>query len=145
MLLAFGLALFLSNEIQAGFFDAQGLILFFVAGFFGSIAMILPGVSGGTLLILMGVYHPLLAAINNFEIITLSSFAFGVGAGLLIFAWLFSYLLKKHQAEIMVLLTGLILGSSAAVFPDRLESTGFIALAAGAILIIILEIIGKNT
>jgi putative membrane protein len=145
MFLAFGLALFFSREIQLGFINAQGLMLFFIAGFFGSIAMILPGISGGTLLILMGVYHPILAAVNNFEIITLTVFALGMGAGLLVFAWLFSYLLKKHQAKIMVVLTGLILGSSAAVFPARLELAGFIAFAAGAILIIILEIIGKNT
>lgn len=145
MLLAFALALFFSREIQLGFINAQGLMLFFIAGFFGSIAMILPGISGGTLLILMGVYHPILAAVNNFEIITLLVFGIGMVAGLLVFAWLFSYLLKKHQAKIMVVLTGLILGSAAAVFPARLEIAGFLAFAAGAVLIIILEIIGKNT
>lgn len=145
MLLAFAIALFFSREIQLGFINAQGLMLFFIAGFFGSIAMILPGVSGGTLLILMGVYHPILAAVNNLEILTLTVFALGMAAGLLVFAWLFSYLLKKHQAKIMVVLTGLILGSSAAVFPARLELTGFLAFAAGVVLIIILEIIGKNT
>ena len=145
MILAFALALFFSREIQMGFVNAQGLMLFFIAGFFGSIAMILPGISGGTLLILMGVYHPILAAVNSFEILTLAVFALGMGAGLLVFAWLFSYLLKKQQSKIMVVLTGLILGSAAAVFPSRLEITGLIASAAGVVLIIILEIIGKNT
>lgn len=145
MLFAFGLAFFFSVEIQSGLINAQGLIVFFIAGFFGSIAMILPGISGGTLLILMGVYQPVLAAVNNFEIITLLIFGLGMGAGLLVFAWLFSYLLQKHQKKIMVVLTGLILGSSAAVFPAQLEIKGFIAFAAGVVLIIILEIIGKNT
>lgn len=145
MLFAFGFALFFSREIQLGFVNAQGLMLFFIAGFFGSIAMILPGISGGTLLILMGVYHPILAAVNSLDLLILAVFAIGMGAGLLVFAWLFSYLLKKHQAKIMVILTGLILGSAAAVFPARLDITGFIAFAAGALLIILLEIIGKNT
>ncbi|TDO92117.1 putative membrane protein [Halanaerobium saccharolyticum] len=145
MVLAFALALFFSREIQLGFVNAQGLMLFFIAGFFGSIAMILPGISGGTLLILMGVYHPILAAVNNLEILTLIVFALGMGAGLLVFAWLFSYLLKKHQAKIMVILTGLILGSAAAVFPAQFEIAGLIAFSVGVILIIILEIIGKNT
>lgn len=107
--------------------------------------MILPGISGGTLLILMGVYQQVLAAVNNFEIITLLVFACGMGAGLLVFAWIFSYLLQAHQAKIMVVLTGLILGSSAAVFPAILDFRGFFAFGAGVILIIILEIIGKNT
>jgi len=63
----------------------------------------------------------------------------------LVFAWLFSYLLQKHQKEIMVVLTGLILGSSAAVFPTQFNISGLAAFAAGAVLIIILEIIGQNT
>lgn len=145
ILLAFGLAFFFSSESQVNLVNRQGLILFFAAGFFGSIAMILPGISGGTLLILMGVYQQVLAAVNNFEIITLLVFACGMGAGLLVFAWIFSYLLQAHQAKIMVVLTGLILGSSAAVFPAILDFRGFFAFGAGVILIIILETIGKNT
>ncbi|PUU86086.1 MULTISPECIES: DUF368 domain-containing protein [Halanaerobium] len=145
MVLAFVLALFFSREIQLGFLNAKGLVLFFIAGFFGSIAMILPGISGGTLLILMGVYHPVLNAINNLDFLILIVFGAGVAAGLLVFAWLFSYLLQKHQKEIMVVLTGLILGSSAAVFPSQFNISGLAAFAAGAVLIIILEIIGQNT
>jgi putative membrane protein len=45
----------------------------------------------------------------------------------------------------MVVLTGLILGSSAAVFPARFNISGLAAFAAGAVIIIILEIIGQNT
>lgn len=145
ILLAFALALFFSREVQLGFINAEGLMLFFIAGFFGSVAMILPGISGGTLLILMGVYHPVLRAINNLDLLILLVFGAGVAAGLLVFAWLFSYLLQKHQKEIMLVLTGLILGSASAVFPARLEMSGLLAFAAGAALIIILEIIGKNT
>ena len=145
IVLAFAFALFFSREIQLGFIDEEGLMLFFIAWFFGSVAMILPGISGGTLLILIVVYHPVLNAINNLEILILLVFGAGVAAGLLVFAWLFSYLLQKHQKEIMLVLTGLILGSAAAVFPARFNITGIISFAAGAILIIILEIIGKNT
>lgn len=145
IILAFSLAFFFSSELQADLVSGQGLIIFFIAGFLGSIAMILPGISGGTLLILMGVYQPVLAAVNNFEIITLLVFAFGMGAGLLVFAWLFSYLLQEYQPQIMVILTGLILGSSAAVFPAKVDLIGFFAFGAGIILIIILELIGQNT
>ncbi len=145
MLAAFAFALFFSREIQLGFAKDQGLMVFFIAGFFGSVAMILPGISGGTLLILMGVYHPVLNAINNLDLLILIVFGAGVAAGLLVFAWLFSYLLQKHQKEIMVALTGLILGSSAAVLPAQFNISGLAAFAAGAVLIIILEIIGEKT
>jgi putative membrane protein len=141
---AFTAALFFSIEIELDI-QSSGLLLYFAGGFFGSIAMILPGISGGTLLILMGLYHPLLNAINNFEILFLSIFSLGIVIGLLVFAWLFSYLLKKYRQEIMTILTGLILGSSAAVFPSEFSINGIFAFLAGTVLILILELIGKNT
>lgn len=144
IILSFVLALFLARGLQPGFIAQEGLILFFVAGFLGSIAMILPGISGGTLLILLGVYQPVLQAINQFNFLILLVFGAGVVIGLLVFAWLFSYLLKKHQSQIMVVLTGLILGSAAAVWPTAFQIKGLISLLVGAALIIILEFIGQK-
>lgn len=143
-LLAFIAALFFSIEIKIDI-QSSGLLLYFAGGFFGSIAMILPGISGGTLLVLMGLYHPLLNAINNFDILFLSVFSIGIIIGLLVFAWLFSFLLQKYRQEIMTILTGLILGSSAAVFPSKFSINGLYAFFFGAVLILILELIGKNT
>lgn len=144
LLIAFGGALFFSLEIQFNM-GINGLILYFIAGFFGSVAMILPGISGGTILVLMGVYHPLLSAINSFNLIFLVVFGLGVILGLLVFANIFSYLLKNYEKMIMTILTGLILGSSAAVFPSRLVMNGFLTFILGVVIIIILEIVGKNT
>ncbi len=144
LLIAFGGALFFSLEIQFAM-DINGLLLYFIAGFFGSVAMILPGISGGTILVLMGVYHPLLAAINNFNLLFLVVFGLGVILGLLVFANIFSFLLKNHEKIIMTVLTGLILGSSAAVLPSRFIMNGLLTFILGGVIIIILEVIGKKT
>lgn len=144
LLLAFTTALFFSIEIQIDI-QSSGLLLYFAGGFFGSIAMILPGISGGTLLVLMGLYHPLLNAVNNFDILFLSVFSIGIITGLLVFAWVFSFLLQKYRQKIMTILTGLILGSSAAVFPAEFSINGVYASFLGAFLILILEFVGRKT
>jgi len=141
---AFAAALFFSMEINLSI-QSSGLIRYFIGGFFGSIAMILPGISGGTLLILLGLYYPLLSAVQNFDLIFLSAFGLGIAAGLLIFAWIFSFLLKKYEEHIMAVLTGLILGSSAAVLPEKIILNGFFVFALGAVIIFILEFIGRKT
>ncbi|MCC3145564.1 DUF368 domain-containing protein [Halanaerobium sp. Z-7514] len=144
LIISFGLALLISLGIGVNISAGSGLMRYFWGGFIGSIAMIIPGISGSTLLVLMGLYHPILAAVNNFQILYLSIFALGIVFGLLIFAWLFSFLLKKYQQQIMTVLTGLILGSSAAVFPARLQLEGLYFFLAGAVIILILEFIGKK-
>ena len=144
LLIAFGGALFFSLEIQFNT-EMSGYLLYFIAGFFGSVAMILPGISGGTILVLMGVYHPLLAAINSFNLLFLFIFGLGVVLGLLVFANVFSYLLKNYEKIIMTILTGLILGSSAAVFPSAFIMNGLLTFILGVVIIIILEFVGENT
>lgn len=141
---AFAAALFFSIEIKLDI-HSSGILLYFAGGFFGSIAMILPGISGGTLLVLMGLYHPLLNAVNTFDVLFLSVFSLGIVIGLLIFAWLFSFLLQKNRQEVMTILTGLILGSSAAVFPSQFSINGLYAFSIGMFLILILETVGKHT
>ena len=144
LIVSFVIALFVSLEMGINISAGRGLMRYFWGGFIGSIAMIIPGISGSTLLVLMGLYHPILAAVNNLQILYLSVFALGIVFGLLIFAWLFSYLLKKYKQQIMTVLTGLILGSSAAVFPGRINLEGIYFFLAGAVIIIILEFIGKK-
>ena len=44
--------------------NREGVVMMFVAGVAGASAMILPGVSGGYLLLVLGVYVPVLSAID---------------------------------------------------------------------------------
>ncbi|MFW6270733.1 MAG: undecaprenyl phosphate translocase family protein, partial [Bacillota bacterium] len=54
------LAVIISTEVSFQSGNKINLYLFFIGGFLGSMAMILPGISGGTILVLMGIYRPVL-------------------------------------------------------------------------------------
>ncbi|GAB6138102.1 DUF368 domain-containing protein [Halanaerobaculum tunisiense] len=115
-LIGLALALFYSVELGATGVAANGswLQLFF-GGAVGSVAMILPGISGGTILIMLGLYQTVLTGISNFNLPLLIVFGAGVGSGLLGFSWLLSYLLNNFRSLLMAFLTGLILGSMRSV------------------------------
>lgn len=90
---------------------------FFVAGFFAICAMILPGISGSFILVLLGMYPVVLAAIETLELVSMSLFAAGAGCGLLAFSRLLSYLLREHHSPTLATLTGFLCGSLLVVWP----------------------------
>ncbi|AGB40382.1 putative membrane protein [Halobacteroides halobius DSM 5150] len=107
----------------------------FLGGAVGSVAMILPGVSGGTILIMLGLYQGVLEAIVNFNFPVMIVFGLGVGSGLLSFSFVLSYLLDNYRSLLMSFLTGLILGSMRSVMSFNLgveEILGFL-LGVGVI------------
>lgn len=90
---------------------------FFVAGFFAICAMILPGISGSFILVLLGMYPPVLAAIESFDWMLLTLFSLGAGTGLLVFSRFLSYLLSSHHNPTLATLTGFLFGSLLVVWP----------------------------
>jgi putative membrane protein len=130
------------------------LIKILVGGAIGSTAMILPGISGGTVLIMLGLYERVLTAISavlnpviafRFAAIPLEElkiliiFAIGVGSGLLLFSWLLSYLLNHFRSLLMASLTGLILGSMRSVLPNQLGIQEVIGFLLGLLVIYVLD------
>lgn len=80
-------------------------------------AMVLPGISGSFILVLMGKYQPILAAASERDLFTLSTFAFGAGIGLLLFARFLSWLLARYHDITVAILIGLMAGSLRKVWP----------------------------
>lgn len=80
-------------------------------------ATILPGISGGFLLLLMGLYAPIIGAIKDFELVTVIVFAAGAATGLLAFSRLLRWLLTRYTGLIMALLTGVLWGSLITIWP----------------------------
>lgn len=89
----------------------------FIAGAIAICAMILPGVSGSFLLLILGQYERILAAVSEKNIVVLAVFAFGCIVGLLSFSRLISWLLKNHHALTIGLLSGFMLGSINKLWP----------------------------
>ncbi|OCL25336.1 DUF368 domain-containing protein [Orenia metallireducens] len=139
-LLGLGLAYRYSIDIDsAQAMQEANLFKFFWGGAIGSVAMILPGVSGGTILIMLGLYQGVLQAITTLDLPIIIFFGFGVVAGLLSFSWILSYLLEHYNSLLMAFLTGLILGSMRSVIPNQIGFLEIIGFVLGVLLILWLD------
>ncbi|KOO10470.1 hypothetical protein AKJ18_34090, partial [Vibrio xuii] len=80
-------------------------------------AMILPGISGSFILLLIGMYAPVLGAVKAFDVNILTLFLSGCVIGLLTFSHLLSWLLRHFRDFTLVFLTGLMLGTLPKIWP----------------------------
>ncbi len=107
-------------------------LMLFVAGIAGASAMILPGVSGGYLLLVLGQYLPILSAIDNFkealeagDLVTAAGVAFtvglpvglGVATGVVGVSNLLRFLLHRYRVPTLGVLLGLLLGAVVGLWP----------------------------
>lgn len=99
-----------------------GLGLFvFVAGMITISAMVLPGISGSTLLLIMGLYLPIVKAIKDILHLDLAAFptVFLFGCGVLVGAFSVVKLIRKalehFRAQTIYMIIGLMIGSIYAV------------------------------
>lgn len=88
-----------------------------IAGSIAICAMILPGISGSFILLLIGMYTPVLAAVKGFQIDILALFLCGCVIGLLTFSHLLSWLLRKFRDATLMFLTGLMIGTLPKIWP----------------------------
>ncbi|EDL55210.1 predicted membrane protein [Vibrio mediterranei AK1] len=96
--------------------DPTSINIFF-AGCIAICAMILPGISGSFILLLLGMYTPVLGAVKGLQIDVMALFAMGCLIGLLSFSHVLSWLLKRYRDFALVFLTGLMLGTLPKLWP----------------------------
>jgi putative membrane protein len=89
----------------------------FLSGMIAICAMILPGISGSFILLLLGMYAPMLTAVKELQLITLCIFAGGCVAGLLSFSHVLSWMFQHYKTMTLSLLGGFMLGSLNKVWP----------------------------
>jgi putative membrane protein len=89
----------------------------FLAGFIAICAMILPGISGSFILVLLGMYGPVLTAVKSVDLAFLAIFAVGAAGGLMTFSRILDWLLSRYRAATIALLTGFLFGSLVVVWP----------------------------
>ena len=133
---AFGVAVMLAMAIgagQAGPRDGHAYGLLFLSGLAGASAMILPGISGGYLLLLLGQYVPILSAVDDAKRGLLSQpiqldvllaslhvvvpVGLGVVAGVVGVSNLLRFLLSHFEKPTLGLLLGLLLGAIPGLWP----------------------------
>ena len=132
-----------------------GLFIFFAAMIAIS-AMVLPGISGSTLLLIFGLYTGIINAVK--ELLTLNFsylpvliiFGLGVLAGIASTIRIIKFVLKKYRSQTVYLIIGLMIGSLYAIFmgPTTLEvprdamslqTFSFLFFIIGGLLIVGLE------
>jgi putative membrane protein len=97
--------------------SARGVIMLVLAGFLAGGAMIVPGVSGSFILVLIGQYALIVAAIKALAVKPLFAVAAGAVAGILVFSKIIDVLLKKVPAGTYYFILGLISASIYVIFP----------------------------
>ena len=113
-------------------YNAWDYLYFAFCGMIAASAMIIPGLSGSFILLLLGVYRTILDSISGItdlilekgfseeikiRIILILSVGLGVVVGILGFARVMSWALKKHPAITMYFILGLLIGSIYQIYP----------------------------
>lgn len=111
---------------------SQSFSLLFVSGLAGASAMILPGVSGGYLLLLLGQYETILGAIDTLKrgvlagpdlslvlesLRVIAPVGIGVVAGIVGVSNLLKWLLQRFEKPTLGVLLGLLLGAVIGLWP----------------------------
>lgn len=132
----------------------------FVVGMIAISAMFLPGISGSTLLLIFGLYLPVISAVKELLHLNLKYlpgvmiFGFGVIAGALSVVKGIKICLDKYRPQTMYMILGLMLGSLYAIVmgPTTLDKSvaalslgtfNFICFLAGICIVVILQKAGK--
>lgn len=125
------LALFQSTG-AAGDAHRDGFVFLLLAGIAGASAMILPGVSGGYLLLVLGVYVPILAGVDAFKeaiqsrdtavllevgLSVVLPVGLGVVLGVVVVSNLLRWLLQRYERPTLGVLLGLLVGAVVGLWP----------------------------
>ncbi|MDP5143972.1 DUF368 domain-containing protein [Rheinheimera baltica] len=91
--------------------------MFFVAGAIAICAMILPGISGAFILLMSGMYAPVLLAVNELQLGVLALFVLGCIVGLLSFSRVLNWMLQHYHDASLALLIGVVIGALYRIWP----------------------------
>lgn len=135
-------------------------IYIFIAGMISISAMILPGISGSTLLLIFGLYIPVMSAIKdvikfNFSALpALIIFGLGIIFGIVFFVGLIKKCLNNHRSQTIYTIIGMMIGSLYAIVlgPTTLKTPleamsistfSVLAFILGAIIVLGLQYVKK--
>lgn len=108
-----------------------------LSGMVAICAMILPGISGSFVLVLMGKYQYVLAAVNDRDLVTVALVGIGAVVGLVTIAQALGWLFKNYHDITVAVLIGLMVGSLRKVWPWKTavawlqDATGTFILSGG--------------
>ncbi|HLR11434.1 MAG TPA: DUF368 domain-containing protein [Sporosarcina sp.] len=96
---------------------ASNSIGLFLSGWAGSMAMLLPGISGSFILLLLGKYETATTALEHFNIPILMMMGAGIVIGFIVSSKVIKILLERLRFVTFSVIIGLILGSVFVIYP----------------------------
>lgn len=118
------------------------------------LANIIPGVSGGTMMVSMGIYDTVIGCINSLFkdfkrcVRVLWPYVVGMGLGILLLAKLITFLLGTYPLQTNLTFIGLIFGGLPAILAqmkgDKKGVAGAVAFCAAFALVVVLQLIGEG-
>lgn len=101
----------------------------FFAGWAGSMAMLLPGISGSFILLLLGVYSTAIGALSNLNLPIIAVIGAGVVVGFIVSSKVISYLLSHFKHATFAVIIGLIIGSVFVMYPGLPEDGTYLVMS----------------
>lgn len=108
--------------------SSNALGLFF-AGWAGSMAMLLPGISGSFILLILGVYSTAIGALSNLNIPIIAVIGLGVVVGFIVSSKVIRFLLEHFQYVTFSVILGLIIGSTFVIYPGFPEDGTYLMMS----------------
>ncbi len=127
LMLAIGIAVAAGIAFLAPASENSSFFYVFLCGIVAMCSMILPGLSGSFVLIIMGNYALILAAIGRADVGILLPLALGCVFGMIAFSHILSWIFKNYHDQTIAMMTGFIAGSLLIIWPWKATLTESIA------------------
>ena len=123
-------------SLNADFFD---IVIQILGGILVSIGLVLPGISTSYLLLVLGLYEPMISALSNNEFISLLPLVLGLLVGILALTKLLQIAMERYPKITYMMILGFLLGSIKEIYPGLPSGWGVLAalvlFAAGFIIV----------
>lgn len=120
-----------SSNINLDTLNLSKYIFLFISGLLASSSMLLPGISGSFVLMLLGVYEPIVDVISDLTKfnniikngVILISLGLGILCGVILMAKIIEYLVKNHEKKMYFAIIGFILASIISIFKTAISTS----------------------
>lgn len=121
LMVSAGIGFALAINLISGNISDPNLVQVFLAGAIAISALLLPGISGAFILVLLGMYEPVIGAVKALDITVLIVFASGCLFGMLTTSKLIAFLLVRWHDLLIAFLLGIVIGALYRIWPWQLN------------------------
>ncbi|MBO7409773.1 MAG: DUF368 domain-containing protein [Candidatus Methanomethylophilaceae archaeon] len=111
------------NEVDTEDHSFGNLVLFGLCGVVLAISKVMPGISGSSLLIALGLFDVTIHSVADLDIYFIAPLCVGLLIGLLGFAKVMDFCLKRYRTQTYMLIMGLTIGSLLVIIQELIEES----------------------